>query len=36
MRSTGGAHEVSLIYDFSIGKRKPFNKKREPIPCPGF
>jgi len=36
MGSAGGAHEISLIYDFSIGKRPAKNKKHTPIPCPGF
>lgn len=36
MKNTAGSHEVSLIYDFNLKTRRPFNKKRTPIPCPGF
>lgn len=33
---SGGSHEVSIVYDFSVGKRDPRNRKHMPIPCPGF
>lgn len=35
-KASAGSHEVSLIYNFKLGKRKRFNPKRTPIPCPGF
>ncbi len=36
MKSSAGSHEVSLTYNFKLGKRTKFNRKWTPIPCPGF
>ena len=33
--STGGAHEVSLIYEFNKGNRR-MHQRLKPIPCPSF
>ncbi len=35
-KDTGGAHEIALIYDFDIKKRRKRNRRHLPIPCPGF
>ncbi len=33
LTSTGGAHEIALIYEFSDKRKK---RKRHMIPCPEF
>ena len=36
MKASAGSHEISLIYNFKLGKRTGMKKKHVPIPCPGF